>query len=501
MAKVANASHSQILLGYARLQHATYVLAAQRDNLDNVYRPIPIRHGAVCFRQSFNGAYPPLRYTEIEIVEDTIKQISSNQLSPSQIPTTMISNQDLENMIFNVLPIASENYNLSIPLQRDYDAQSFISTVMRADYLFKVRTLVMSGDQSLICRASSKPLREVAGIGFVPTSAKQMIIHFEPIVWNESSASEKYYRWQLIVKTVVENASPFITVCIADTLDVQLRLALALPFGNRNRGNEIYINKESNVGACKPSDISEENYYRIQYPDHHPVFISKATGIISSSPNKQTRVGQVTSLHPLDNPDKYLVTSPPPGKTWHSVSRNLAYLAYMYDDETTGGYFERGAVVYGESHNTPFDTYDFSNYYATVMSVFGIDHFITKVLSVLMLYRKDCPLLKFVIVTLLGKLKHHDVAKYNYMKNLSVAVMLSTISMNPEGSIMGATTDGIQVTKGHVLKHPALFSVKKEFAFARVVHKTVNHFVGIMDDQTILHRGVVGRGCDSAPEW
>ena len=121
----------------------------------------------------------------------------------------------------------------------------------------------------------------------------------------------------------------------------------------------------------------------------------------------------------------------------------LGYLATRRNSDT---FYKNGAVVYGKRYYKPklgTTTFDYSNFGASCLERLKIAPNLSNVCQWLTKRRVVRPECKREIVRLLGNLKHHDEYAYNVMKTESVNVMLKTLELNEDKSVVSVCTDSV----------------------------------------------------------
>ena len=462
------------------------LLVAYRHDSDHTAHALLISDGRMQLRRLRNGhkfrecfleKSPPQRYSYIEedVVSGTIKQIDTEPFArhPNDVPDTLVTEHELDK-VFKNLPQLSKCIEPGFNPWELSDLLGFVRRVFRSDFLKKVGVGVA----------------KVLGLSHnaLPTRIDQLFIRFEDIQWR--AGKDKYpfgadyvFLRRAIVKTALEDYCDLLTVALENSVVVHKALALALPFGAKNKGAEIFCpgeTKENRFYSC--GDLLFHDSGKIVWDREIP------------------KGAEIEELEDLDDPDEYINSSK------KTQRKNMAYVAGLYNEDATSSFFKNEAVVFSTHPNptTPFRIYDFSNYFATVARVFSVGcSYLTRVFEILTELRLVVGALKSWIVVLIGVSKHRDPSFYHMVKNLSVAVMIHTISMNEPHHILGATTDGIMVSVDapRPILSPAGFPLKLEFDPSEKVRiKHVNHYAGKNSDGLVVHRGCMGKG-GTLPEW
>ncbi len=484
---------------YPHRKCGPYALLLSEDR-NTIMNPVLLKPTSR-FRGAFVDNNPPLRYTRVthDQLEGTVKRCKQQQRrTVDEIGDTLITESQLDKYVFNKLPPLSKGK------AQGYNQWLMVTAGELIDHVFK-RDYVMSIAHGIV--VDLLKMTNVKGLGYIPLNQDQLFLRFEPILWTEADDADYRFTRQVLVKHAVELVCPFTTVCLEDTADLEKCLALALPMGSRLKGKELYMPLKGGGGSEEDdgqprkkktkTSSSKGGCLSVTYPDKPTVYIDTVSGVMSHNSNGEE---VLTELTPLDDPVNFLREGNRKSK-W----KCLAYMAYRYDEAPS--YYQKQAVVF--SHHRPddrcgFSIYDYTNYYASVLAAFNLDPFLTECLDLLRSMRTRHPILKLYIVSILGKGKHEDLYRYNILKQLSVAVMLDTVNMNP-GVVLGATTDGIMVKNNDPLREfvypDNLFEVKRENNFSKAVVKHTNHYAGLSADGSgAVHRGCLGKGC-AAPKW
>ena len=362
------------------------------------------------FRGAFVDNNPPLRYTRVthDQVAGTVRRCKDHlRRTVDQIGDTLITERQLDECVFDKLPPLSEGKT------KGYNQWLMVTAEELIDHVFK-RDYEMSIARGIV--VDLLKMNNVKGLGYIPANKDQLFLRFEPILWTEQDDADYRFTRQTLVKHAVEMVCPFTTVCLEDTADLEKCLALALPMGSRVKGKELYMPKreqreeeqESPKKKMKRSSPVRDGCLSVTYPDKPTVYIDTVSGVMShNNPGEQEVLAELT---PLEDPVNFLRDGDRMSKR-----KCLAYMAYRYDEAPS--YYQKQAVVF--SHHRPedrcgFSTYDYTNYYASVLAAFNLDPFLAECLDLLRLMRARHLILKLYIVSIIGKGAHED--PYLYLK-------------------------------------------------------------------------------------
>lgn len=458
-----------------------------------------------CFRTSFVDKKPPSRYSYVIYDEKTRMVLPQNDLlqpyrDVNLIPDFLFKDTMLDN-IFNALPPLAQSMRMNLndrtlnPLEmwENKTLLGFLNKTLTHSFVHDLTT-------RLIQEMSLRPCRICVSIPYIPTRLQTLFVKFEPIQWTssyEDKGADYVFLRQAIVKYVLEQACPFITVALEDTCDIEKCLALTLPHGSKNKGVELYIS---------PPEEERYSFLSVQYSKHkEPIFFSSFSGkmVTKEIPPMST----IEIIPPLEDPENFL---PIDGtqKKFSNIKEWYAFIAYFYENGCTDLYFKNGAVIFSHlpTPETPFLIHDFSNFYPSIARIAQIDPYIGDVLEELA--QLCTPItkkfLKPWMVTIIGKSKYYDPKFFNLIKQISVAIMVYTISKNPPGSILGTTTDGLLVDINvDKVVYPTNFEIKCEFKphpSCKTRLKDCNHYAGINEAGVVIHRGCIGRD-SKTPLW
>jgi len=437
------------------------------------------------FRTAFTDSSPPFPYTWVteNVFSTRLEQLNKPAVDPESL---LVTEDVIDTKIFKDLTIQS-NLSVILPniLQQEMTEQHcLLNAVFTKGFIQSLRTNLIAQFKLV----ATEPHKDV----YKPTHISHLFIHFSPV--DERGGYEQYpygpeyviLRHKLI-KYVLQSICPFIRVALFDNLKLEQALSVCLPQGSAGKGLEIYC-PSTDTATDTVSDLDQ------QAP-------STSTNPVDFFQWAHLAVGDNTSVIPNTHNEDWNDTNVSSGY-YHDPATQEAFINSTKRDEESLKFYTSGAVVFSTcTHNTlPFVTLDFTNYYANVAIVFNLDPYISAVLQRLTTRRKTHPELKLWIVALIGKAKHMDRVFYRRLKELSVAVMLTTI-LNQRDIILGATTDGFMVkyTALPVLfAYPKCFPIKVEFMpraqpNVMMIHSGPNTMVGIDSTGSVHHRGIIGR--------
>ena len=417
------------------------------------------------FRSCFLNNIPPLPYSFVyeNVHNGFLQEVERSNVTIYEIPHTVLSINEL--MAFSI--DAKPNMKDNLPLWDKMSEKKFVlENLFMPSCIWKLRS-------SIIDYFGFKKIDNI----YIPNDINHLFIHLEKVDINKWIDEARYQpdtviQWQKIIKHVIEDVCPFVKVALFDNLNLEKALMLCLPTGSTGKGKEIFF----------PTNVILDNEIKMSNDlTWNSVTVNRSGEVVKKEENNKFVLVPDDSL--------FLNTS----------------------NERTHKYYNNQAVVYLEckKKNVPFATFDFTNFYANIAINFQIDDFITKVLLNMIKMRKYCVEIKSWIVTLIGKMKHYDTARYTRLKKLSVAIILSTINKN--SNVCGATTDGIlinltEVKDIHNIKfdYPAGFPVKLEFMPSEqnmVWSINANTYAAINYKNEIVHRGFISRLNYSCPKW
>lgn len=453
-----------------------------------------------CLRDAFRIDYmPPFVFTRV------VDNVFTGQIQPSEnttpvftvdtLPHTTLRESDIDSIFGNVPITIKRGVANNAARHMEMTESEYVNTTgFTQGFLNAVRVGLMK----------KLGLKAITANCIIPTRLDTLFVGFEPVDYYASSdryphGPDSVILRHKIIKNVLESACPYIRVAMFNSMGMEKALALCLPTGSRGKGMEIFRPRKQNPEAClKISDdlIYDGGSFEILTPAEAA---QKTTVFeVPSPPN----TGCYFEWIPINHKG---VDDKKPSIDYRVFETQLEILksAYVWSDKAD--YFRKGTVVYSiHDAKDQFACMDFSNFYANVAMLFGLDDYISEVLRRMTKFRKKFPAMKNWIVAILGKARWQDPFFYNRMKALSVAVMLSTIRANSH-IVTGSATDGLFVKPDalDIFVYPRGFSVKKEFIPLQgspMVSKGPSHYAGICRRTgKIVHRGCIGQGKN--PEW
>ena len=183
-------------------------------------------------------------------------------------------------------------------------------------------------------------------------------------------------------------------------------------------------------------------------------------------------------------------------KTMITALKNLRKNKHDYSR-----FYKNGAVIWGRKYYKPkkgTTTFDYSNFGATCLEHLKISPAVSKVCQWLIKNRRLYPKCKLEISRIMGNLKHNDLYAHYMSKIESVNVMLKTIKLNRDKSLISVCKDSVTYD-GYVEKCNvpyANFDLKIE---TRLRPKTCYYYdctryFGINDlDNKLVLKGVIGK--------
>lgn len=356
----------------------------------------------------------------------------------------------------------------------------------------------------------------------VPTSPEHLLIMFEPV--NVTGDGDVYptgaddvIRRHVIIKHVIQSLiCPFVHVASSEFIDLELVLSQVLPTGSAGKGGELSLPDpiDDSYYLCESSSLAYRGSDMVKID---PGDIPKGVDVVDITP--EGNEGQLFEFNELtvtrggsDSDALRDDNCVPRRRRSHPYTplELLRYIAFNHSNAGRSGdrFFTNGSVVYTTNdRHQPFAIVDFSNYYASVVRVFQLDEYMTRIHNRLIRVRDRHPMVKSAINISIGKREKSSLRWYNLMKQLSVAVMLHTIRMNAS-MVCGATTDGILLDLSVLpakVKYPDGFSMKVEFIpdpTVGMVTVSQSKYAGV-DVRTgeVVHRGFIGLRTTSHPAW
>ncbi|GFR77319.1 hypothetical protein ElyMa_003964900 [Elysia marginata] len=477
--------------------------------------------GNNCFRHAFVNNTPPAPFTWVrddifdrhQIVPAPEIHRRIDGLTHDRTPYVMT--ESVIDHLFRKLPPLSE---VAVPPTPENASQFLTEDEAVTRFIFKPQFVRELKERLVAFLKFTRPTDRTFPYS-VPTSPEHLLITFEPVdVHGDcdddgARGPDDVIRRHVILKHVIQTLiCPFVHVADNESIQLERALSHILPTGSTGKGAELAL-----------SDPADESYYRC------------------SSSNLAYRGSDMTKIDPSEIPDDahHVVDITPPPETSHHiafrdffVSRDeppsipptpngatyhdnttLGWLRYIAFVHTSAGasadkFFSNGNVIYhtNERHE-PFAVVDFSNYYASVIRAFDLDPYMSRIHDQLIEIRCRHPQVKGLINISIGKRQKTSLRWYNITKQLSVAVMLHTITENGP-MVCGATTDGIllrSLALPTTVKCPQGFSMKVDFVpdtrFGMVT-VSQNMYAGV-DARThaIVHRGFIGMRTTMCPKW
>lgn len=172
-------------------------------------------------------------------------------------------------------------------------------------------------------------------------------------------------------------------------------------------------------------------------------------------------------------------------------------------------FYKNGSVVYGKKNYKPkrgTTTFDYSNFYASCLMnrLSKLSPNLSNICRWLTKRRVTNPECKREIVRLLGNLKHRDEYAFNVMKTESVNVMLKTLELNDDKSVVSVCTDSVTFdgrVDRIILPYPESFSIKMETRLkpGTCFYQGPTCYFGLneLNDDRLVLKGIVRR--ESSP--